>query len=121
MERESAAMEATSERAERLANLHGVITEQLHPAVYDDFATIFASVAQLAGPVTFIAKLRTQLGKFDREFGLQQRVADAPDRLIRRKPVKSFSPGKDATRTSVRGRAEHVCADRDAAQRRRLE
>ena len=36
---------------------HGVITEQLHPAVYNDFAAILADMAQLAGPVTLIAKL----------------------------------------------------------------
>ncbi len=91
----------------RIGLEHGVITEQLHPAVYDDFATIFASVAQLAGPVTFIAKLRTQLGKFDREFGLQQRVADAPDRLIRRKPVKSFSPGIPELNRPLKTPREH--------------
>jgi hypothetical protein len=33
-----------------------------------------------------------QFGKVDWKFGLQQSVAAMPDRLVRRKPVESFSP-----------------------------
>src|SRR3984957_440491 len=49
---------------------HGVITEQLHPAVYRDFAAILADMAQLARPVTLIQQEGSQLRKFDWEFGL---------------------------------------------------
>ena len=62
---------------------YGVIAEQLHPAVHNDFAAILADMSQLSGPVTSLSKLRAQLDKFDRKFGLQQRVAAAPDRLVR--------------------------------------
>ena len=62
---------------------HGVGAEQLHPAVDNDFIAILADMAQFAGPVTLAAQLRLQLGKVDGEFGLQQRVAAASDRLLR--------------------------------------
>ena len=69
------------------------VIEQLLPAFYNDFAAFLADVAQFARAITFILKLSNPLGKFDREFGLQQRVAAAPDRLARCKPVKSFGSG----------------------------
>ena len=36
---------------------HGVIAEQPHPAVYNDFATVLADMSQLSGPVTRTSKL----------------------------------------------------------------
>jgi hypothetical protein len=36
---------------------HGLIIQQLHPAVDDDLAAILAGVAQLARPVAIISKL----------------------------------------------------------------
>jgi hypothetical protein len=62
----------------------------MHPAIYNDFAAILAGMAQVAGPITLIPKLRMQLGKSEREFGLQQSMADTPDSLVPCKAVKSF-------------------------------
>ncbi len=36
---------------------HGVIAEQLHPAVHNDFVAILADMSQLPGPVTLAPKL----------------------------------------------------------------
>ena len=65
---------------------HGVGAEQLHPAVDNDFVAILADMAQFAGPMTLAAQLRSQLGKIDGEFGLQQSVAAASDRLFGENP-----------------------------------
>jgi hypothetical protein len=35
---------------------YNVLTEQLHPAVDNDFVAVLAGMAKLAGPVTLIAK-----------------------------------------------------------------
>ena len=43
--------------------------------------------------VSISTKAKRQLDKIDGEFGLQQRVAAAPDRLVQYEPVKSFGPG----------------------------
>ena len=37
---------------------HGLIAEQLHTAVYDDFAAIFTEMTEFTGPITVVPKSR---------------------------------------------------------------
>jgi len=50
---------------------HEVVAEQLHTALDEDFAAIFADVTQLARPVPSIAKAREQVREIDRKVRLQ--------------------------------------------------
>ncbi|MGC1444659.1 MAG: hypothetical protein WA837_04265 [Xanthobacteraceae bacterium] len=79
----------------------------MHAAVDDDFAAVLADVAQLAGPVAAAAKLRAKFGEFDREFGLQERMAEAPDGLVRCKAIKPFGPGIPKLDRAVQRPREH--------------
>jgi len=86
---------------------HRVVAEQLHPAVYSDLATILADMAQFAGPVTLLAKLRKQIGELNREFGLQESMTAAPDGFVRCKPVKPFGPGVPDLDCAIQPPREH--------------
>jgi hypothetical protein len=78
----------------------GFIAQHLHSAVDNDLAAILAGMAELAGPVMLIAQIRAQFSKFAWEFCLQERVAAAPYRFVRRipvKPVRAAIPELDRT------------------------
>src|SRR6516165_3601778 len=72
---------------------HSVASEQLHPAVHNDFSTILADVAKLSGPIMFIPKLQAQFGKCDGKCGLQQSVAAASKCFVGSITVKSLGAG----------------------------
>jgi hypothetical protein len=61
---------------------HQAVTEQLHMALDDDFAAIFADVMQLAQPVPPIPELRAQVSKINWKFSLRQSVACTSDRFV---------------------------------------
>src|SRR6516225_3753634 len=86
---------------------HGIVAEQLHPAINNDLAAILADMTQLARPVTLIAQVRMQFGKFDRKFCLQQAVAAAADRLARRKAVKLLGASIPELDRSVQSPRKH--------------
>ena len=67
-----------------------VVADQLHPAVDGDVMAVHTGVAQLARPVSIGEQLRTQGRKIGWKFSFQQRVADAADRLVPTKSVKSL-------------------------------
>jgi hypothetical protein len=50
---------------------YGIIIKQLHSAVYDDFTSVLAGVAQLARPVTAIQELQAHLRKLKWKFRWQ--------------------------------------------------
>jgi hypothetical protein len=61
---------------------HGLIAEQLHTAVYDDFAAVFAEMMEFTGPIPVVPKSRPHFGEVDWELGSQERMAAAPNRLV---------------------------------------
>jgi hypothetical protein len=71
---------------------HQAVTKQLHMAIDDDLAAIFADVMQLSQPVPPIPELRAQVGKINRKFSPQQSVACMSYRFVRRETVKPLGP-----------------------------